>query len=169
MQIAGLGAAGSIVMLNLATNSTTQFTAGDPFVLQITGAAPNSPISVTAANYSNPSQGTTDASGNYTLNDITPNAPGSVSQTWSVAGQPVAPSPLTFTILAPATSAAQQAAATSGTSAGQATAAAALATISGSGSFLTQTISLLGYNVPVWMLGAGAAALILLMPTGGRR
>lgn len=169
MRVAGIGATGTIAMLNLATGSATDFTQGDTFALQITGAAPNAPVVVTASSGFTANQGTTDATGSYLLTDITPSTTtGPQSQQWTVGGQPVSPSPLTFNIIAAPTQAAAQAAAQSGTPAAQQAAQAALANAS-SGSFLTQTISLFGMNLPVWMLAGGAAALILLMPSGGRR
>lgn len=168
MRVSGIGTTGQISMVDLVTGRATDFTSGDTFALQITGATPNAPVVVTAS-WGTINEGTTDASGQYLLTDIVPaDTVGPQSQQWTVGGQPVSPSPLTFNILAPPTQAAAQAAAQSGTTAGQQAAQAALANAS-SGSFLTQTISLFGMNLPVWMLAGGAAALILLMPSGGRR
>lgn len=165
----GLGATPTLQIMDLATGSSSVFTAGDPFTLQITGGAPNAPVSVSAAN-TNANQGTTDANGNFSLTDITPTAPGQVTQTWTVGGVAL---PLQFTILAPPTAAASTAAAASGTVAGQAAAASVLASATAASAsplaFLTSDVSIFGYSLPVWGVGAAGLGLLLLFSGGSKR
>lgn len=152
------GPRGTVAIKDLQTGATQLMTAGDPFVLQITGAAPNAPVSVAVGSNFSQSQGMTDANGNFQLMGTVPNSPGTTqSQAWTVGGVPVTPSALQFAIVAAPTPAGSNAGSGSGTSQN-----------TNANTDLSSATDWLTANWP--LLAAGVAALVILPGLlGGRR
>lgn len=152
------GAAGGTVSIrDNVTGSSAVLTGGNPFTLTIRGAKPNAPVNVQVGSWA-ARKGTTDAQGSFTLNDTTPAATQTQSQVWTVDGIPSTPSPLVFSIAGTA------APAGGGSSAGGAV------TSPGSGmdlSFLTNTVSLGGFDLPIWGIGAAVGLGIFFFSRSG--
>ncbi len=164
---------GSVSIVDDQTRSGSQMRVGDTFTLQITRAQPNAPVTV-SVNGSVTQQGTTDASGNFTLRGTVPNSPGTQMQQWSVASTPTTPAQISFTIVAAPSSPANSPAGSTGP--GASIPLVPFTTPAQSGapgagfdfSFLTNPVSLFGFGVPLWiLLAAGGAGVYALSGSGG--
>lgn len=154
---------------------------GDTWTISITGAPPNSPVSVTGNTAGNKNDsittpmGSTDGNGNFSLQGRA--GPGDVgiwAETWSVGGQTVGSFAFTVSATTPAPPAG------SGATPPPAPSPSAISTTCdpginpaacGSlspGSYFQQRVSIGGFNIPVWgfIVAAGGAALLLLGEKG---
>ena len=136
---------------------------GDTWQVRITGAAPNSPVSVLGVHpdggSATASEGSTDSSGNFSMSgSFDSSMIGTWKETWSVGGQPAGS--FSFTVQAAAGAASGGGSSTAGAPAGGGTSAPASGFWTGS-AFL---------GLPNWMLiGGGVAAAFAFSRSGGRR
>lgn len=171
------------VVLSNVSRPGQLFQVGDNFKLVITGS-PNQPITGSATqngtNSGSQSYGSTDANGQKTLTGVMDaSTVGQWIEVWKV-GQGVAAN-LNFSV-----STAAPAGGGSGGSSGGGSGGASGGGSGGSGggaappappavapafdlSFLTNTVSLFGFNVPVWALGAAAIGGVAVVASMGRR
>jgi hypothetical protein len=145
-----------LAFTNLTSGDNTNFKVGDRWQIKITGAAPNAPVTVsggmaggnTFASQGMTNQGTTDSAGNFTMNgQMTQGQIGSWSESWSVAGAPIAS--FTFNVSAGSTGGGQSTQTSTSTS--------VFGTLPG-GSVLIG-----GTSVPWLAIGAGVVVLFLMM------
>ena len=88
----------SVTITDTTTNGGVIY-AGDTFILNITGGAPNATVTCSQGSWSG-NMGTTDAGGNYTLTGFaSADEAGQYIQIWSVNGLPASPNPLIFNII----------------------------------------------------------------------
>jgi hypothetical protein len=149
--------------------------AGDGFLLTIKGA-PNSPVvgsaSQNGTSLGSTPWGNTDSTGVKQING-TMSAPnvGNWVETWTVGGGP--PANLSFSVSAsPGSPAGGGAPAGGGGGGGTPTPAPAPAAAAAPAfdlSFLTNTVPLFGFNVPVWALGAAAVGGVVIFSSMGKR
>jgi hypothetical protein len=134
---------------------------GDTWLVSITGATPNAPVTVNAGGATT-QMGTTDANGNFSLSGTARTADiGSWNELWSVGN--LNSGAFQFTVSAPAAGAA-----TGGAAAGS---PAAAGTITGSAAVASSTTMIGGFDfssIPTWAWLAGAAAVALFAFGGGR-
>jgi len=154
------GGASVFTFTNLTSGDNSNFKVGDRWQIQISGAAPNAPVSVNGgmngANALTP-MGSTDASGNYTRNGQMSQAEvGSWQETWRVNNQIL--NTFTFKV-----SPAGTAAGGTGTGGGQSTQTTSSITKSVFGTLPGGSVSIGGMNIPVWGLGLAAVALFFMM------
>lgn len=148
------------------------FQVGDSFLLTISGAQPNSAVTVTAlqngAGGSTTPMGSTDANGNYSTNGTMASAQiGTWMETWAVAGSPI--SPLAFSVAAAPSAAAGNTgsgytAPASGSATPGATPSTTVPATTTDNWFTDSTLGL-----PNWMFAAGGGLLLVLAFSGGRR
>ena len=145
-----------LAFTNLTSGDNTNFKVGDRWQIKITGAAPNAPVTVsggmsggsTFASQGMTSQGTTDSSGNFTMNgQMDQSQIGSWSESWSIAGAPI--SSFSFNVSAVGSTGGGTAPSTSTTS--------VFGTLPGG------SVTIGGTSVPWLAIGAGVVALFLLM------
>lgn len=147
----------------ITSRGGTALQPGDTWTVQIQGAPPNSPVTVTGGNMGQSitnSMGATDANGNFSLSgSITSDQAGVWAEQWSVGGQPAGS--FAFTVTVPpgpqpgSTSIPAQPAGAPQTGVPQDT---------GGTSIFSQPVSIGGYQIPTWafIVAAGGAALLLL-------
>ena len=148
------GASGGTVVFsftNLTSGNTSVFNVGDRWQIQISGAQPNAPVSLTGGqNGGNitTAMGTTDSSGSFATNgQMSAAEVGSWTEKWTVGGAQVAS--FSFTV--------NPAAGTSST-------AATGGTVTGSMSdLLSASTTIGGSSIPDWALIGGAVVLLFLM------
>lgn len=161
---------GTLRFQNLTSGNNSSLQVGDKWRITITGATPNTQVSVTGGRNGQSSatpMGSTDSGGNFSQSgQITADQVGSWQESWSVGS--AASGFIAFTVASPASSApslsspASAGAATPGTSGGGG-AALAPGTFDLTG-FLTGSAFL---GVPNWILLAAAAGAVVLL--GGKR
>lgn len=135
------------------------FQSGDKFSLVITGA-PGATVAGTLAG-STSSFGTTDGTGTLTiLGTFGDGDVGSHQETWQAGGG--SPASLNFTVAA-APAALVQSPHTMTSGGSNTPTYTPVASVS-SGSFLTNDISIFGFNVPMWGLLAAGVAAVFLVP-----
>jgi hypothetical protein len=132
---------------------------GDTWLVSITGATPNAPVTATVGSSTSP-MGTTDSSGNFSLAGTARSQDvGTWNESWSVGGAPSGS--FGFTVSAPVAAAAASATPqTAGTSTGSAAGASSSSTVIGG--FDLSTIPTWG-----WLAAAGVAAFFMF-GKGGR-
>jgi len=159
------GAAYQSGLLTFTTgNGTRVLKPGDTWTVKITGAAPNTGVSVSGIHPNGQSavnaMGTTDTQGNWSLSgtiDTDPTTVGNWQETWYVGQTNVGS--FSFSVTSGASSSA-------GGGAGQ-TAGSVLPTGTGSNTACDgSSFSLAGYCIPIWALGVGVAVVVFGM--GGR-
>ena len=154
----------SVRMVNL-TRGGSSFQVGDNYRLTVQGD-PNKPVAGSATQNgkslgSSQQYGSTDASGSFVLDGgMTADTVGSWAEQWSVGGVPVGS--LSFQVAAAPVSGSRT------TSSGDNSTLATVA-LPSSLDFLTNPVSLFGFNVPVWLLAAGGIGAVVLFSGGKRR
>lgn len=141
----------------VTSRSGSVFQPGDTWTLRITGAAPNSPVSVyggLVGSLQNNSMGTTDGQGNWSKSGTFDSSTfGTWQETWYVGGKQVG-SQINFSVAQPGTGSVPTG---GGTSPGSGTGTA--------GGGIPSTI----FGINSTYVLAGGAALVLLLAMGGRR
>ena len=137
---------------NLTSGNNSSFNVGDRWQIQITGSAPNSPVSVQggqAGSSSTAAMGTTDSAGAFTMNgQMTAAQVGQWSELWTVGGVQVGPA-VSFTVN-PAP----------GAAAGSATGGSVTGSMS---DLLSASTTVGGTSIPDWAIAAAVLVGLYLV------
>lgn len=149
----------------------TALQVGDSWEISITGAPPNTPVSVTGGKtgvQTTTVMGTTDGSGNFSISGtFTPDQVATWSEVWQVGGLRVG-SLIAFTVSPPPNPAAPPPsspppAVPASSSGGGGGASLDFGPLSVPLSQLSNTVQIGSWNIPYWGLGLGAAGLLFLI------
>ena len=152
---------GGKLIFTSSRGGTNAFQVGDTWQVQITGATPNSPVTVSGSmpgsTFSGTSMGSTDNSGNFSKSGtFDTSTVGSWQETWAVGG--AQSGTISFTVAAATTPAGQTIITSSGATGGTAT-----GSTSGSTTSSTTTAGFDLSSIPWWGWAIGAGAAIFAM------
>ena len=152
---------GGKLIFTSSRGGTNAFQVGDTWQVQITGATPNSPVTVSGSmpgsTFSGTSMGSTDNSGNFSKSGtFDTSTVGSWQETWAVGG--AQSGTISFTVAAATTPAGQKIITSSGATGGTAT-----GSTSGSTTSSTTTEGFDLSSIPWWGWAIGAGVAIFAM------
>ena len=155
---------GGKLIFTSSRGGTNAFQVGDTWQVQITGATPNSPVTVSGSmpgsTFSGTSMGSTDNSGNFSKSGtFDTSTVGSWQETWAVGG--AQSGTISFTVAAATTPTGQSIISSSGAASGGGTATGG-STNAGSTTGSTSSTTTAGFDLSSipwwgWAIGAGAA------------
>ena len=157
---------GGKMIFTSSRGGTNVFQVGDTWQVQITGASPNSPVTVSGSmpggTFSGTSMGSTDNSGNFSKSGtFDTSTVGSWQETWAVGG--AQSGTVSFTVAAATTPAGQTIITSSGA---PAAGSAATGSSSGSSTGSTSSTTIAGFDlssIPWWGWAIGAGVAIFAM------
>ena len=163
----GIPANGGKMIFTTSRGGTNALQVGDTWQVQITGASPNSPVTVSGSmpggTFSGPSMGSTDNSGNFSKSGtFDTSTVGSWQETWAVGG--AQSGTISFTVAAATTPAGQSIISSSGAASGGGTATGGSTSAGATSSTSSTTIA--GFDlssIPWWGWAIGAGVAIFAM------